>query len=110
MAANFEQLWNNALRQQQHRLKGHKYAGVLNELKYDNFLGTLNQLKAQYNDRLVTKCVDKLRPAFEQLNVFEKAIASAVQARADPCALIWGALQVVLAVRTSLAIHPCPRN
>jgi hypothetical protein len=97
-ATDFEILWNDALRKQRDRLTGRKYIGLFHELQYSAFADRLEQLRVEYNQKLVTTCITKLRPIFEQFSLFERAISSACQAYANPCAIVWGVIQALLTV------------
>lgn len=91
--------WDASVKKQQHRLRKRKFADVKGDLSYDGFHQSLEEMQNASKNRMINKSLLALRPAFEQLNTFEKAISSCVQAHAMPASLIWGVLQALLKVR-----------
>jgi len=82
-----------------------KKANKIQSLKYDDFQSTLQTASHEFHQSRVTSTIHKLKPVFDQLDVFVTAITSLVQASPELAGFIWGTTQAVIIVCTFLP--PC---
>ncbi|MCJ1281119.1 hypothetical protein MMC26_000437 [Xylographa opegraphella] len=96
MPREVAQEWTLALQTKRSQLNGSKYSGIIDELDYATIEAKLIALKDGHGSDLVTRCLNKLRPAFEQLNLFTESISTFIQADANPVGIVWGSIQAVV--------------
>ncbi|GAP92896.1 putative pfs domain-containing protein [Rosellinia necatrix] len=96
MATTAQEAWNRSVRQQRDVL-GPKYAKIIAALEFDSFEKSLAQARAKYESKKTSKCLDFLKPVFQQLNAFHRGL-TAMASASDGTTIVWGVLLVLVDV------------
>ena len=106
MFTHTDDAWAELLRKQRKRLEGKKYSGIVDNLDYESFEAMLEQMRSSFESSIVSRCIIKLKPVFQQLDIFERALSSLAQANSG-ASIVWGVLQMLLSVSLARQVYLC---
>ena len=100
MAAKSEALddWHTALQECRSRLKPEEIRRIAPVRSYEDLQSSVAILEKDYRKRRISKALSRIEPYLSNLRSFQGVIDTAVQAKPDLAALMWGGIKLVLEV------------
>ena len=100
MAAKFEFLndWQTALQECRSQLKPEEIRRMSSVTSYEDLQSSVAILEKDYRKRRIAKVLSRIEPYLSNLRSFQGVVDTAVQAKPDLAALMWGGIKLVLEV------------
>ena len=100
MAAKSEVLsdWQTALQECRSQLKPEEIKRMSPVTSYEDLQSSVAVLEKDFRKRQIPKVLSRIEPYLSNLRSFQGVVDSAVQAKPDLAALMWGGIKLVLEV------------
>lgn len=88
--------WQIAFRQCTSQLKPEESDQIFRVTSYEDLHSSIAILEKDYKQKRITKTLSRIEPYLSNLRSFQGVVDTAIQAKPDVAALIWGGVKLVL--------------
>jgi len=99
----FDKIWNDAWAHYKETLSSKQLEQLRETRDYNSLVGKTRSLRERYNERRITRALDRINRFLSTVNTFSDVVKVFLQADPRVFALIWGSVSFVLEVWRSPA-------
>lgn len=88
--------WQTAFRKCTSQLKPEETIQIFRVTSYEDLQSSIATLEANYRQKRISKVLSRIEPFLSNLRSFQGVVDTAIQAKPDVAALIWGGIKLVL--------------
>lgn len=97
--------WQVAFRRCTSQLKSEETVQIFRVTSYEDLHSSIAALQKDYRQKRITRILSRIEPFLSNLRSFQGVVDTAIQAKPDAAALIWGGIKLVLEASLTV-IHP----